>query len=240
MASPLLRTALRRNAKRIAAVRHTSSTPHPFRPRTSTSHSDLIRRSSSRPIFNWARKPTVETTEPETPDHDEPHLFYPLSQSPHPDIRARSHRISSIATCPVCVVTHADRTHVAFECPDCGFPTHCSEEHWAGDAEHGKYCDRLREANEDEHDLRSGRPMTEFRYNSRLFSHRCPLLHFKLNLGSLQPTRIGTRRSLSRAGTYSGSPGVSNPWIRTCPGGTSPRCSLTRSPSRLCCTSTAH
>lgn len=57
-----------------------------------------------------------------------------------------------------------------FECPDCGFPSHCTEEHWAEDAEHGKYCDRLREANEDEHDLRSGRKITEFEFNSKLAS----------------------------------------------------------------------
>lgn len=54
---------------------------------------------------------------------------------------------------------------MAFECPDCGFPTHCSEEHWAVDAEHGKYCDRLREANEDEHDLRGGRRVSELKFN---------------------------------------------------------------------------
>jgi splicing suppressor protein 51 len=34
----------------------------------------------------------------------------------------------------------------------------CSEEHWADDyEEHMHYCDILREANEDDHDLRSGR-----------------------------------------------------------------------------------
>ncbi|KAF7793095.1 hypothetical protein EIP86_004202 [Pleurotus ostreatoroseus] len=49
-----------------------------------------------------------------------------------------------------------------FECPDCGWPTHCSEEHWKEDEEHRKYCGRLREVNEDEHDLRSGRRLREF------------------------------------------------------------------------------
>jgi hypothetical protein len=51
---------------------------------------------------------------------------------------------------------------VKFECPDCGWPTHCSEEHWKADPEHEKYCARLREVNEDEHDLRSGRRIREF------------------------------------------------------------------------------
>lgn len=50
-----------------------------------------------------------------------------------------------------------------FECPDCGWPTHYSEKDWREDTEHGKYVHRLREANEDEHDLRSGREITEFK-----------------------------------------------------------------------------
>lgn len=51
---------------------------------------------------------------------------------------------------------------VKFECPDCGWPTHCSKEHWEMDEDHAKFCPRLREVNEDEHDLRSGRRMHEF------------------------------------------------------------------------------
>ncbi|KAG8993295.1 translational activator for mitochondrial COX1 [Tulasnella sp. JGI-2019a] len=163
MVSPLLRTALRRNAKRIATVRHTARTPPTLHPRASSSHgSNLIRRPQSRAPFNWARKPI------EAEEEGSPELFHLLSESPHADIRARGQRIASIATCPVCPThSHSDeRKHVAFECPDCGFPTHCSEEHWAQDAEHGKYCDRLREANEDEHDLRSGRPLPELKFNT--------------------------------------------------------------------------
>ncbi|EEB97909.1 hypothetical protein MPER_02676 [Moniliophthora perniciosa FA553] len=75
-----------------------------------------------------------------------------------------------MAPCPVCVAGHshvhahtqAQPKTVQFECPDCGWPTHCSEEHWKEDKEHEKYCSRLREANEDEHDLRSGRKFPEF------------------------------------------------------------------------------
>ncbi|KAJ1910526.1 translational activator for mitochondrial COX1 [Tieghemiomyces parasiticus] len=52
-----------------------------------------------------------------------------------------------------------------FECPDCGFPTHCSEEHYLQDREnHAKVCNWLRDMNMDEHDLRSGRPVTEFNF----------------------------------------------------------------------------
>lgn len=52
---------------------------------------------------------------------------------------------------------------VSHTCNDCGFPTHCSEEHYLqGKGEHEEYCGRLREVNEDEHDLRSGRVLGEF------------------------------------------------------------------------------
>lgn len=100
-------------------------------------------------------------------------LFHPFSQSPFPALRARGEAIQKLAPCPVCAAeakgahgthahTHAQPKAVKFECPDCGWPTHCSEEHWRADTEHKKYCSRLREVNEDEHDLRSGRRMKEF------------------------------------------------------------------------------
>ncbi|KAG8905044.1 translational activator for mitochondrial COX1 [Tulasnella sp. 403] len=161
MATPLLRAALVRSAKRVAST----STRGPS-PQRSFRHSQLALpypRPSSRQLFAWARKTaSVEAVATAPPDQAE--LFYPLSESPHEDIRARSQRISALAPCPVCL-THNERKHAAFECPDCGFPSHCNEEHWAEDAEHAKYCDRLREANEDEHDLRSGRKITEFEFN---------------------------------------------------------------------------
>jgi splicing suppressor protein 51 len=53
---------------------------------------------------------------------------------------------------------------VNFECPDCGTPVYCCEEHWADDYEaHLEICDTLRQINEDDHDLRSGRVFEEFR-----------------------------------------------------------------------------
>jgi hypothetical protein len=55
--------------------------------------------------------------------------------------------------------------HVDFECPDCGIPVYCSKEHWADDYEaHLQICDTLRQINEDDHDLRSGRLFPEFEY----------------------------------------------------------------------------
>lgn len=55
--------------------------------------------------------------------------------------------------------------HVRYECPDCGIPVSCSEQHFASDYEsHLEICDLLREINEDDHDLNSGRFFPEFEY----------------------------------------------------------------------------
>ncbi|RDW71163.1 hypothetical protein BP6252_07726 [Coleophoma cylindrospora] len=110
-------------------------------------------------------------------------LFHSFSNSPSPDIRRRAAFMRQHAYCP-----HPDHhqtrlpvnpddpeagqiqgtlppAHVDFECPDCGIPVSCSEEHWADDYEaHLEVCDTLREINEDDHDLRSGRFFPEFEY----------------------------------------------------------------------------
>ncbi|KAL4065465.1 zinc-finger of mitochondrial splicing suppressor 51-domain-containing protein [Scleroderma citrinum] len=113
---------------------------------------------SHRQFFNLFRKSNSKC---------EDDLFHTFSQSPFPAVRARGDAVRSHAPCPVCSSTH-DHTLkeklslVKYECPDCGWPSHCSEEHWEVDNEHKKYCSRLRQVNEDEHDLRSGRTMREF------------------------------------------------------------------------------
>lgn len=122
-------------------------------------------------IFNFLRGSKKQTA-PVAPTQilTEDNLFHPFSKSPFPAVRARGEAIKQLAPCPVCADTHthlhahtqAQSRAVKFECPDCGWPTHCSEEHWKEDKEHQKYCSRLREANEDEHDLRSGRRLREF------------------------------------------------------------------------------
>ena len=111
-------------------------------------------------------------------------LFHPLSTSPSPEMRRRAAFIMQNAYCP-----HPDHhptrlpmnpedpevrkfskwlvpaKHVSYECPDCGIPVACSEEHWADIYEaHLEICDILREINEDDHDLRSGRFFPEFEY----------------------------------------------------------------------------
>lgn len=117
--------------------------------------------SGRRTLFGFGKKAAKATDAP-APLLAQDDLFHPLSQSPFAEMRAKSQRIKQLAYCPVSLDKHGEKVHVAFECPDCGYPTHASEERWAEDTEKGRYWPRLREANEDEHDLRSGREMTEF------------------------------------------------------------------------------
>ena len=111
-------------------------------------------------------------------------LFHSFSNSPSPVIRRRAAFMKSHAYCPhpdhrqTRIVTsphdpEARKTtksthppaHVDFECPDCGLPVYCSERHWMEDYEHhAEICDTLRQANEDDHDLHSGRFFPEFEY----------------------------------------------------------------------------
>lgn len=112
-------------------------------------------------------------------------LFHPLTVSPVPELRQTaailrqqaycphpSHRptrtpdgTNSEAKTPDEAIGTAPPAHVDFECPDCGTPVYCCEEHWQDDYEaHLAICDTLRQINEDDHDLRSGRHFAEFDY----------------------------------------------------------------------------
>lgn len=141
--------------------------------------------SQRRSFFNFLKKSTTQFPKQPVPLLTEDNLFHPLSKSPIPAIRARGEAIKGLAPCPICSSHHEpddahidakEQTGVKFECPDCGWPTHCSEEHWKADEEHSKYCKRLKEANEDEHDLRSGRRMREFELPGSFRVHVIPWL----------------------------------------------------------------
>lgn len=129
--------------------------------RTPTS-SSFARPSSHRTLFGFGSKKSPLPAPP-IPTLAQNDLFHPLSKSPFPEVVAKGERIKALAFCPVSMDKYKEQVHVAFECPDCGYPTHATEERWAEDTEKGRYWPRLREANEDEHDLRSGREMTEFK-----------------------------------------------------------------------------
>ena len=119
-----------------------------------------------RMIFGLASKQKISETDSspksKKPILEQDNLFHPLSRSPFPALRARAEAVKSMAPCPVCLEEHGERRLVQFDCPDCGWPTHDSAMHWDSDKQHSKYCSRLRETNEDEHDLRSGRRIWEF------------------------------------------------------------------------------
>ena len=147
-------------------------------------------------------------------------LFHPFSSSPSPEIRRRTAFIKQNAFCP-----HPDHhqtrlpmnpddpearksvkgamspAHVSFECPDCGIPVSCSEEHWADDYEsHLEICDTLREINEDDHDLRSGRFFPEFEYpGDQIEEAMVNMTNWDTFLFSRQFQAINDERSLRQA-----------------------------------------
>jgi len=92
-------------------------------------------------------------------------LFHSFTHSPIPEIRRRAAFIKQHGHCPHHDHGPTNAARVEFECPDCGIPVYCSKEHWADHyEEHLEVCDTLRQINEDDHDLRSGRFFPEFEY----------------------------------------------------------------------------
>ncbi|KDR81472.1 hypothetical protein GALMADRAFT_221335 [Galerina marginata CBS 339.88] len=171
-------------------------------------------RSHSRPFFSFLNRKHAQKLQDPAPILTEDNLFHPFSKSPFPAVRARGDAIQKLAPCPACVSLH-DHIHahtkgqpkaVKFECPDCGWPTHCTEEHWKEDTEHQKYCARLREANEDEHDLRSGRRMREFEmpgpqgYEETVSLGNWDVFWYTRNFPSMDTER--SRRHASKLLTY--------------------------------------
>ncbi|KAJ5734172.1 hypothetical protein N7493_002958 [Penicillium malachiteum] len=112
-------------------------------------------------------------------------LYHSFSNSPSAAIRKRAEFIKQNAFCPhpshqqtrVPESPHDPEArkstdasslppaHSHFECPDCGVPIYCSEGHWMDDFEsHLEVCETIRQINEDDHDLHSGRYFHEFNY----------------------------------------------------------------------------
>ncbi|KAH8921756.1 hypothetical protein BT69DRAFT_1348404 [Atractiella rhizophila] len=117
----------------------------------------------ARTIFSFfKRRAQPQKPPPPKPIIEQDDLFHVLAKSPIPAMRAKAERIKRLALCPVSLEKYGVQKHVAFDCPDCGFPTHASQEMWEEDEDRERYCWQLREINEDEHDLRSGRNVDEF------------------------------------------------------------------------------
>lgn len=148
-------------------------------------------------------------------------LFHSFSKSPIPEIRRRAAYMKSNAYCPhsshhqahLPTASHNSRTnaaeveaslppaHVKFECPDCGIPVHCCEEHWADDYEnHIEICDTLRQVNEDDHDMRSGRSFPEFEYPQPQIEEILPnMTNWDTYLYTREYNAINDERSLRHA-----------------------------------------
>lgn len=150
----------------------------------------MLSQKRRRSLFSLKADPPV-SNEPVAPRKlEEDDLFHSYTESPIPDMRKRAAFIKMHANCPH---PHHQATDapvadlpqrpklkalerfedgstlppkkVDFECPDCGVPVYCCEEHWMDDYEaHLQICDTLRQINEDDHDLRSGRAFPEFDY----------------------------------------------------------------------------
>lgn len=148
-------------------------------------------------------------------------LFHPFSSSPVLEIRGRAHFIKRHAYCPhpihqstraatspndpearkVGTSASAPPAHVQFECPDCGIATYCCEEHWMEDYEkHLEVCDVLRQINEDDHDLRSGRWFHEFEYPEGQYEEILPnMTNWDTFLYTRQFEAINEDRSMRQA-----------------------------------------
>ena len=148
-------------------------------------------------------------------------LFHPFSESPSPEIRRRAALMKSHAYCPhpnhhrtrmplspqdpeskkTPETTSEPPKLVRYECPDCGIPAYCSEEHWADDYEsHMEICDTLREINQDDHDLRSGRFFPEFEYPGPQMEEALPnMTNWDTYLYSREYRAINEERSLRQA-----------------------------------------
>lgn len=144
----------------------TSLTHLSRRPATLTSARRIDQSFSRRTLF-WPFRRSPSTPAKSSPASATPllaqnDLFHPLSQSPFPALVEKANRIKNVSLCPTSL-EHDERIRPAFDCPDCGWPTHATKDRWVeGKEDHQEYCGRLREVNEDEHDIRSGRNMNEF------------------------------------------------------------------------------
>jgi hypothetical protein len=108
--------------------------------------------------------------------------FIPLESSPHASLRELHNDCVQYSSCPVCLSLHdklpeeewdsmqaipggtsrqtvgpKSRLRPSYTCPESGWPTHCSREHWEEDAKHQELIPALRQWIEDEHDAKCSR-----------------------------------------------------------------------------------
>ncbi|KAK4509275.1 40S ribosomal protein S28 [Mucor velutinosus] len=167
---PASRNLLRSQTRRTSACL-ISLTSLPKAPNAAAVQKRFLTQSVARPI-SFKGIFGAKNEEPEKKlVLEQDNLFHVLSQSPLPEMKDRAAIVNKYGVCPVCDTHHEEheaKKKPTYDCPDCGYPTHCSEEHYheGYQAHHAETCAILREINEDDHDLRSGRPMREFEFPS--------------------------------------------------------------------------
>ena len=211
------------SAKTRPHVQNARILKHPFPRRAVTSQEYQGQASADEPL-GLNIHPGVATTPSATLSGNvllEPNnLFHHFSDSPSPDIRRRAAFMRTHAYCPhpshhptrMSFSPHDPEARkgakstqppafVQFECPDCGIPVSCSEEHWADDYEtHMEICDTLRQVNEDDHDLRSGRFFPEFEYPGPQMEEALPnMTNWDTYLYTREYNAINEERSLRQA-----------------------------------------
>lgn len=114
-------------------------------------------RCSRRTFFGFGSKKAnaLKSEDNTNPLLTQDNLFHPLSTSPVPALRQRAESIKRIGKSPT-------GKSINYDCPKSGWPTHHDIVEYQADTEHEKYVPILRQSNEDEHDLRSGRALDEF------------------------------------------------------------------------------
>lgn len=176
--------------------------------------------SSNKPVDRTTRHMSSQTSVDRTKELLKPdNLFHSFTNSPSPDIRRRAAFIKANAYCPHPShrVTRLgpdpngpslSRTggqlppaRVSYECPDCGIPISCCEDHLIDNYErHLEICDILRQINQDDHDLRSGRFFPEFEYPGPMVDEaQVNMTNWDTLLYSRQFNAINQERSLRHA-----------------------------------------
>jgi mitochondrial splicing suppressor protein 51 len=228
MCSRCLRLAMQQNRTVVTSQRAftSTSTPNPSRRRHIHDSSRRrapepdVRRSQNAeiPPFSATRARGLDRT-PQNPFERAllrpDNLFQSFTNSPSPQIRKRAAVIRQNAYCPHPAHqptrnpqsphdTESRKTgsmppaHVRYECPDCGIPVSCSEEHFASDYEnHLQICGVLRQINEDDHDLVSGRLFPEFDYpGPQIEEAQVNMTNWDTMLYSREFTAINDERSM--------------------------------------------
>lgn len=178
---PTKQPALRSPLTRAFSTSATCAVKASNRQLRAAATSDLTRQASPN-VSQYTAASTLQDEQSSRVLLQSNNLFHSFTNSPSPQIRKRAAFMRQNAYCP-----HPDHqatrapdspydmearktgamppAHVNYECPDCGIPVSCSEQHFVSDYEsHLEICHILREINEDDHDLVSGRFFSEFDY----------------------------------------------------------------------------